>query len=63
MAIIQVDQELEDLIGSIRNRCDIARLLMLQERVDLLPTVLEDLYGDAQKIVLEYCTAGSGDGG
>jgi len=48
--------ELIDLIGAIRNRCDIfLRICYLPETENLWATVLEDLYEDAQKIAMEYC--------
>lgn len=47
--------EVEELIKSIRNRCEISQVLIQVGAEDLLPTVLEDLYEDAQTIALEYC--------
>jgi len=57
-------EQMLECVQSIRNRCDIVFILtdpMLSRygmpvKVDkLLPTVLEDMYEDAQKIALEYC--------
>ena len=45
--------ELEELLKSIRNRCFIAAIIIHEPH--LLPTILEDLYEDAQTIVMEYC--------
>ena len=59
-----MDKELTELIKSIRNRCDIYILitnissLSHEERADvehLLPTLLEDLFTDAQEIIDNYC--------
>ena len=48
--------EIVDLIGAIRNRCDIfMKICYLPETSHLWPTVLEDMYEDAQKIAMEYC--------
>jgi len=54
-----VDSWLVELVKSIRNRCDV--VLAIQGFDDLqhsIPTILEDLYGDAQAIMDEYCIAG-----
>ena len=57
-----MDTELEDLgelIKAIRNRCDIWLLLQESKEIErikhLYPTLLEDLYTDAQTILDEYC--------
>ena len=50
----QDEKELMDLVGSIRNRCDIVMILFNTGASELAPTVLEDLAEDAQMIVLEY---------
>ncbi len=50
-------KECDEFILSIRNKCDIYNILRKNPEFDyLLPTVLEDLYQDAETIVLEYCT-------
>ena len=53
-----MDEWLPEQLKTIRNLCDIS-LLLLEQRIDkrqtLLPTVLELLYEEAQKIVLENC--------
>ena len=52
-------EEITDLINSIKNRCEIYIIVsQMQGREYLLPTILEDLYVDAQEIVDEYCSAG-----
>ena len=56
-------EELRELVKSIRNRCDITTILLelgdnnigSDYPLHLLPTILEDLYEDAQTIVTEYC--------
>ena len=47
--------ELKELVKSIRNRCEIFLLIAYQDNAGLFPTILEDLYVDAQKIIDEYC--------
>ncbi len=48
--------ELTELVRAIRNRCDIYMLACDNpEAHRLLPTLLEDLYDDAQTIIDEYC--------
>jgi len=50
------DSDLYDLIKAIRHRCDIVLALgTLDETAHLLPTILEDLYMDAQVIIDSYC--------
>lgn len=53
------NEELKELLKSITNRCIIAKFLLdsLEESRThhLLPTILEDMYEDAQTIALEYC--------
>ena len=48
--------ELRERVQSIHNRCEVFDVLWRQGREDLFPIVLEDLYEDAQRIALEYCT-------
>ena len=51
-----MDTELTELVRAIRNRCDI--YLILKEVVKtehLMPTLLEDLFIDAQEIMDSYC--------
>ena len=47
--------ELMELLKSIRNRVDIATILINLGRDELLPTILEDMYQDCQTITDEYC--------
>ena len=46
---------LEQCLYSTINRALIARVLIEQDRQDLLPTVLEDLFTGVQMILDEYC--------
>jgi len=50
------DENLSDLVLAIRNRCDAFLYLyrMGPDARHILPTILEDLYEDAQQVV-EYC--------
>jgi len=53
-----MDNELKELIKSIKNRCLIFELICQVDAVGaekLLPTLLKDLYQDAQEIVDNYC--------
>ena len=48
--------ELKELVKSIRNRCDIFLYICdSPECQHLLPTLLEDLYVDAQQIIDNFC--------
>jgi len=47
--------ELREAVHSIRNSCDIAYILMLQDRPDLLPTILEYAAQDMQDIMFDFC--------
>jgi hypothetical protein len=53
--------ELTELIKAIRNRCDIYDLVQKADAAHLLPTLLEDLFADAQTIIDEYCTERNDD--
>ena len=53
-AELSVEEALE-YIESIRRKCEIAALVHKQGRDDLLPTVFEDLYEDAQTVVEGFC--------
>ena len=50
--------EFRETVHSIRNSCDIAFILMSQNRDDLLPTILEYAGRDMQHVMLEYCAVG-----
>ena len=51
-----IDDELTELIKAVRNRCDVVLTLIEHYGTErLIPTVLEDLYTDAQTIVDNYC--------
>ena len=50
--------ELKDLLDSIRNKVRIAEILIQRKDTHLLPTILECLYEDAQKIIDDYCIVG-----
>ena len=51
-----IDDELTEIIKAIRNRCDVVLTLIEHYGTEhLIPTVLEDLYTDAQTIVDNYC--------
>ena len=58
-----MDKELIELIKAIQNRCAIILLIWDmranrtgEDKIDYaLPTILEDLYTDAQTIVDNYC--------
>lgn len=49
---------LTERIKTSRNLCNVALLLMEQNRDDLLPTVLETLFEQAQIIIEESCIKG-----
>ena len=46
---------LHESIKTIRNLCDIAVILMNVSHRELLPTILELLYQEAQSLVDEHC--------
>ena len=46
---------LPDQLFTIQNLCKIAELLIAQDRRELLPTVLEFLLEESQKVVDENC--------
>jgi len=48
-------------LGTILNLCLIAQILIKQSRHELLPTVLEYLYEQAQEIVDKHCVVRHGD--
>ena len=51
-----MEDTLKELVKSIRNRCDIFLIIYeLPHAQKLLPTLLEDLYADAQQIIWDYC--------
>jgi len=43
-----------DLINSIKNRCECAGIVMTHERPDLVYTLFEDIFEDAQEL-MDYC--------
>ena len=47
--------DLIDLLHSAKNRVAIADILLEQDRWDLLPTILEELYCGTQLIIDKYC--------
>ena len=56
--------ERTELIKSIRNRCEIYLALhqVTSSYIEaIIPTLLEDLYADAQQIVLDYCKGENGE--
>jgi len=48
-------EELEELVKGINRRCLVVFLLIDNQRIELLPTILEDIYVDSQLIVMDYC--------
>jgi len=46
---------LPEQLKTIGNLCDIARILIICEMEELLPTILELMYEEAQTVVLENC--------
>ena len=50
--------ELKDLLESTHNKVCIAEILIGRGDAHLLPTILECLYEDAQKIIDDYCIVG-----
>ena len=46
---------LPDQLKTMRNLCDISLILIEREKQELLPTVLELLYQEAQAILDSYC--------
>ena len=57
--------ERTELIKSIRNRCEIYLALhqVTSPYIEaVIPTLLEDLYRDAQELALEYCAIKEGNG-
>ena len=48
--------ERTELVRAIANRCEIYLILQSVENTEhLIPTVLEDLFDDAQMVIDEYC--------
>lgn len=45
-------------LKTVKNLCEVAVLLRYQNRLDLLPTILELMYQEIQAIVDENCIAG-----
>jgi hypothetical protein len=46
---------LTEQIKTVRNLCDIAMLLVIAGKNELLPTILELLYEQAQSIIDDHC--------
>jgi len=44
-----------DTLGSIKNRCLIAEIVIERNEILLLPTLLEDIFENAQWLVDEFC--------
>ena len=51
---------LPEQLQTIKNLCDTALLLIAHNRRELLPTILEVLYEQAQIVVDEECVIGEG---
>lgn len=53
-------EELVELLKSIKNRCEIALFLISSQSISTriegwIPTVLEDMYCDCQAVIDNYC--------
>lgn len=46
---------LTETLKTIENHCQIAQLLIKNNRIELLPTTLEVLYEEAQGVLDEHC--------
>lgn len=46
---------LKETLKTIGNHCQIAQMLIDLDKQDLLPTVLEEIYEDAQGVIDEHC--------
>lgn len=46
---------LEEQLKTIRNLCETAIIIHRLERDDLVPTLLEEILGEAQQVVDDYC--------
>ena len=65
----RMDKELIELIKAIQNRCAIILLIWdmranrtEEDKIDYaLPTILEDLHQDSQKIIDSYCVVQQDD--
>ena len=55
--------EVADLIGSIKNRCIIVETLFVIANLPegVIATLLEDIYEDAQELVLDHCDKHQGN--
>lgn len=55
--------EVADLIGSIKNRCIVIETVFLIAEVPegVIATLLEDIYEDAQELVLDHCDKHQGN--
>jgi hypothetical protein len=55
MEKVNLDPYLKEALLSQQNRTTIALLLFDQDRADLMPTQLEDIFFHAQGIIDKYC--------
>ena len=52
---VELDNDLEERLLSLRNMVDLALLAFNSDRHELLPTVLEEIYIKAQSLLQDYC--------
>ena len=48
--------ELKEQLNTLRNLCDIARIVQASGEIKLMPTILEILYMEATELLEQYCT-------
>ena len=54
-------EKLQEELKTIKNLCEIAQMLITNKKVEILPTVLEVIYIEAQQIVDEQCIRRNND--
>jgi len=59
---VKLNPYLAEAIASQLNRLQIASLLFVLKRDDLMPTVLEDVFYHQQEILDKYCIADKQEG-
>jgi hypothetical protein len=52
---LEMDNDLEERLLSIRNMVDLALLAFHEDKHELLPTALEEVFYKAQEILDNYC--------
>lgn len=56
----ELDNDMEEKLLSLRNMVDLSLLALNQDKHELLPTALEEMYYKAQSILDQYCVVKSG---